>query len=61
MVNDVARGDIGFDAGDNEVWLVARDGGERHVAKAAKGEVARVILDEVVRVRESHGAARQPA
>jgi phosphopantothenoylcysteine decarboxylase/phosphopantothenate--cysteine ligase len=48
VFNDVARTDIGFDAVDNEVTLVAADG-EREVAKAPKEEIARLILDEVER------------
>ena len=46
VYNDVGRGDIGFDARENEVVLVSR-GGERAVPKAAKPEIARAILDAV--------------
>jgi phosphopantothenoylcysteine decarboxylase/phosphopantothenate--cysteine ligase len=46
VLNDVSRPDIGFDASDNEVTLVAASG-ERSVAKAPKEEVAAAILDEV--------------
>jgi phosphopantothenoylcysteine decarboxylase / phosphopantothenate---cysteine ligase len=46
VLNDVSRADIGFDAADNEVVLVTRDGAEP-VAKAAKREVAAAILDRV--------------
>jgi phosphopantothenoylcysteine decarboxylase/phosphopantothenate--cysteine ligase len=49
VYNDVAREDIGFDAPDNEVVLVAR-AGERVVAKASKPEIAAAILDEVERL-----------
>jgi phosphopantothenoylcysteine decarboxylase / phosphopantothenate---cysteine ligase len=49
VYNDVGRGDIGFDALDNEVTLVARDG-ETRVAKAPKEDVAAAILDEVERL-----------
>jgi phosphopantothenoylcysteine decarboxylase/phosphopantothenate--cysteine ligase len=49
VFNDVGRADVGFDAADNEVVLVARDG-ERAVAKAAKATVAAAILDEVERL-----------
>jgi len=48
VFNDVSRPDIGFDAPDNEVVLVAADG-ERRIDKAAKERVAAVILDEVAR------------
>ncbi len=46
VLNDVSRTDIGFDAYENEVTLLAA-GTERTVAKAPKEEIAAVILDEV--------------
>ncbi len=46
VLNDVSRPDIGFDASDNEVTLLAASG-ERAVAKAPKEEIAAAILDEV--------------
>jgi phosphopantothenoylcysteine decarboxylase / phosphopantothenate---cysteine ligase len=46
VLNDVARTDIGFDAYENEVTLLAA-GTERTVAKAPKEEIAAAILDEV--------------
>jgi phosphopantothenoylcysteine decarboxylase/phosphopantothenate--cysteine ligase len=46
VLNDVSRPDIGFDASDNEVTLLAASG-ERTVAKAPKEEIASAILDEV--------------
>jgi phosphopantothenoylcysteine decarboxylase/phosphopantothenate--cysteine ligase len=49
VFNDVTRDDIGFEAPDNEVTLLAADG-ERRIAKASKDEVAAAILDEVERL-----------
>jgi len=46
VFNDVARDDIGFDATDNEVTLVAADS-ERVVPKGPKPEVAAAVLDAV--------------
>jgi phosphopantothenoylcysteine decarboxylase/phosphopantothenate--cysteine ligase len=46
VYNDVGRSDIGFDAADNEVVLMTRDG-DRVVGKASKHTVAAAILDEV--------------
>jgi phosphopantothenoylcysteine decarboxylase/phosphopantothenate--cysteine ligase len=46
VYNDVSRNDIGFDAPDNEVVIVGRNG-ERRVGKAPKSRVAAEILDEV--------------
>ena len=48
VFNDVARDDVGFDAPDNEVVLVAADG-ERRIEKASKERIAAAILDEVAR------------
>jgi len=49
VYNDVSRSDIGFDAADNEVVLVARDG-ERRLPKAPKAAIAAAILDEAARL-----------
>jgi phosphopantothenoylcysteine decarboxylase/phosphopantothenate--cysteine ligase len=49
VYNDVSRGDIGFDARDNEVVLVTH-AGDRHVPKASKHAIAVAILDEVERL-----------
>jgi phosphopantothenoylcysteine decarboxylase / phosphopantothenate---cysteine ligase len=46
VLNDVSRTDIGFDAYENEVTLLAA-GTERAVAKAPKEEIAAAVLDEV--------------
>jgi phosphopantothenoylcysteine decarboxylase/phosphopantothenate--cysteine ligase len=44
VYNDVSRGDIGFDAGDNEVVLITA-GRERRVTKAPKDRIAVTIVD----------------
>jgi phosphopantothenoylcysteine decarboxylase / phosphopantothenate---cysteine ligase len=49
VFNDVGRADIGFDAPENEVVLVTRDG-DRIVQKSSKETVAAAILDEVERL-----------
>ena len=49
VYNDVGRADIGFDAADNEVVLMARDG-DRRVEKASKQRIAVAVLDEVERL-----------
>jgi phosphopantothenoylcysteine decarboxylase / phosphopantothenate---cysteine ligase len=49
VFNDVSRPDIGFDAAENEVVIVAADG-ERSVGKASKARVAAAILDDVERL-----------
>lgn len=50
VVNDVSGAGVGFDAVDNEVTIVT-SGGERHVPRATKAEIARAILAEVERLR----------
>jgi phosphopantothenoylcysteine decarboxylase/phosphopantothenate--cysteine ligase len=47
VYNDVSRTDIGFDAKDNEVVLITRDG-EKRIAKAPKPRIAAAVLDEAV-------------
>ena len=49
VFNDVGRGDIAFDAADNEVVLITRNG-DRRVEKTSKQRVANAILDEVERL-----------
>jgi phosphopantothenoylcysteine decarboxylase/phosphopantothenate--cysteine ligase len=57
VYNDVSRDDIGFDAVDNEVVLLTKEG-ERQVARAPKDKVAGEILDEIERLLESDGTSR---
>jgi phosphopantothenoylcysteine decarboxylase/phosphopantothenate--cysteine ligase len=59
VYNDVARGDIGFDAPDNEVVLIGADG-ERRVGKAPKREIAAAILDAAEQLLEDRGRAARP-
>jgi len=49
VFNDVSRLDIGFDATENEVVLLA-NGTERTVEKAPKTRIAAAVLDEVERL-----------
>jgi phosphopantothenoylcysteine decarboxylase/phosphopantothenate--cysteine ligase len=44
VYNDISRGDIGFDAVENEIVLITA-AGERRVAKAPKDQVAVTIVD----------------
>jgi phosphopantothenoylcysteine decarboxylase / phosphopantothenate---cysteine ligase len=46
VFNDVSQPDVGFDAEENEIVLVAATG-ERAVGKRSKRDVAVAILDEV--------------
>lgn len=52
VANLVAREGTGFEADDNEVTLVLRSGEDVPVRKAPKTEIARRILDEIVRLRK---------
>jgi phosphopantothenoylcysteine decarboxylase / phosphopantothenate---cysteine ligase len=51
VVNDISVAEIGFDASENEVVIVSRDGFETNVARAAKETVADEVLNEVARLR----------
>ena len=46
VFNDIAQEGIGFDAADNEVVLISRDG-ERTVPRARKDAVAAAVIDAV--------------
>lgn len=51
VVNDVGRSDIGFDADDNEVLILTRDGGREAISRRSKREVADRILDAAAKAR----------
>jgi phosphopantothenoylcysteine decarboxylase/phosphopantothenate--cysteine ligase len=51
VVNDVGREDIGFDAAQNEVVILGRDGLREHVSRRGKREVAEKILDALREAR----------
>ena len=53
VYNDVSRTDIGFDATDNEVVLITREG-ETRIAKAPKSRIAAAVLDEAVALLHEH-------
>ncbi|MDX6675628.1 MAG: phosphopantothenoylcysteine decarboxylase / phosphopantothenate---cysteine ligase, partial [Solirubrobacteraceae bacterium] len=65
VVNDISRDDIGFDAAENEVTIVAA-GADQPVPRASKAEVASAILDAVEQQRSAgeynlkHGAPGAP-
>jgi phosphopantothenoylcysteine decarboxylase/phosphopantothenate--cysteine ligase len=51
VVNDVSKAGIGFEADDNEVVLLDREGGVVELPRMAKLEVAGAILDRVLSLR----------
>ncbi len=52
IVNDIGGAGIGFDAADNEVWIVTADQ-ELHVPRAPKERIAAAILETVLNRRSS--------
>jgi phosphopantothenoylcysteine decarboxylase/phosphopantothenate--cysteine ligase len=52
VANLVSMNGTGFESDDNEVTLVMRSGTALPIARASKTEVARRILDEIVRLRK---------
>jgi len=52
VANDVADTSIGFDADQNEVLVIARDGTATKIARAPKIIVANAILDLLVLARQ---------
>jgi phosphopantothenoylcysteine decarboxylase/phosphopantothenate--cysteine ligase len=55
VVNDVSQPGIGFDTAENEVTILTA-GGDEHVPRATKAEVARAILGTVDRLRADAAA-----
>jgi phosphopantothenoylcysteine decarboxylase / phosphopantothenate---cysteine ligase len=51
VVNDISRGDIGFDSEANEVTILTGGDDERHVPRASKRQIAEAILDAVELLR----------
>ena len=60
VVNDVGRTDVGFDAADNEVLLVAPDEPARQIPRMSKREIADRIWDEVIRIRSARRSPVAP-
>ncbi|HTU95542.1 MAG TPA: bifunctional phosphopantothenoylcysteine decarboxylase/phosphopantothenate--cysteine ligase CoaBC [Solirubrobacteraceae bacterium] len=59
VVNDISQPGIGFDAPDNEVTILARDGSEHRLRRTRKEQIADGVLDEVekLRIKESDDRA----
>ncbi len=55
VANNVARKDIGFASKFNEVIIIMKDGKIIDVPKTTKVEVARIILDQVVKLLKRKG------
>lgn len=53
VVNDISRGDIGFEADANEVTIVTAGERSELVPRASKDAIAEAILDAVERVRSA--------
>jgi phosphopantothenoylcysteine decarboxylase / phosphopantothenate---cysteine ligase len=51
VVNDISQPGIGFDAPDNEVTILARDGSEHRLRRSRKEHIADGVLDEVEKLR----------
>jgi hypothetical protein len=51
----VGRRDIGFDAADNEVLILTREGGRQLVSRRSKRQVADEIWDAFLSVRKARG------
>ena len=56
VLNDISRGDIGFDSLENEVTIVDRDE-DRDVSRRSKDSVAAAILDRVQELRGRNASA----
>ncbi|MND08445.1 bifunctional phosphopantothenoylcysteine decarboxylase/phosphopantothenate synthase [compost metagenome] len=56
MANDISRKDSGFGTDDNAVVLLGRTGGQRELPLLPKREVADLILDEALAIRQARRA-----
>jgi phosphopantothenoylcysteine decarboxylase/phosphopantothenate--cysteine ligase len=59
VVNDVGRDDIGFEAAENEVLILGRDGSREAISRRPKREVADRILDALLAARRHAVEARR--
>jgi phosphopantothenoylcysteine decarboxylase / phosphopantothenate---cysteine ligase len=59
VLNDVSNEEIGFDADQNEVTIIDR-GGEQHVSRRPKPEVAVAILDHVESIHRERSPVHEP-
>lgn len=59
IMNDVSRRDIGFDVDHNEAWLIDADGGEQHLERRTKTELAAAICDRVGQMLADRAASNQ--
>ncbi|MEP6800354.1 MAG: bifunctional phosphopantothenoylcysteine decarboxylase/phosphopantothenate--cysteine ligase CoaBC [Acidobacteriota bacterium] len=59
VINDVGRPDIGFEAPDNEVVILAKGESSVTVSRRPKRDVADAIWDACLRARLSAGAVRE--
>ena len=50
--NDITRMDTGFDADENELTLFFRDGSQRHLQRAPKLHLARIIVKICIEIAE---------
>ena len=60
VANDVTAEGAGFDHDTNIVTLFSRDGRDLALPKLKKSEVARRILDEILRLKNIHNAQHSP-
>ena len=60
VANDVGRSDIGFDAQENEVLLLGRDGAMEAVSRRSKREVADRIWDAFLEARAAASLSPGP-
>jgi phosphopantothenoylcysteine decarboxylase/phosphopantothenate--cysteine ligase len=60
-VNDISRGDAGFEVETNQVTLLWPDGQRREIPLTTKSRLAREIIQEIAELIEAPGSAHQAA
>ena len=58
VLNDIARTDIGFDSTRNAAIFITREA-EVSLSESSKGQIAALIIDEVVKLRSHRHATTQ--
>jgi len=61
IANDVSKSGIGFDSEENAVTLCWASGEVRELARQAKEMLAKVLMDEILKLSSSYAGGAQPS
>ena len=49
IVNDIGKVGIGFEADDNEVYIISKNGFLGKISKKPKEKIAAILIDKIIR------------